>query len=196
MIDCKENQQRFCLPASRLFSGDPSSLLAKDSSYYAVGTVLQAALSTPFVFQLDTDQCPYSVFWHISLCSIMLAVSGNQLLNLTVPATAQIRLWLMPNNLVGSLASPQNTGGVSGFNPNNVGIELPKVETDLMNTVGPPQGGLVSLMVQNPFDIPPGWFLRLVILDNNGGIGVVPVGTVITLRMLRAIIPIDFTKLL
>jgi hypothetical protein len=62
--------------------------------------------------------------------------------------------------------------------------------------VGPPQGGLVSLMVQNPFDIPPGWFLRLVILDNNGGIGVVPVGTVITLRMLRAIIPIDFTKLL
>lgn len=171
---------------SRLFSGDPSALFAPDAAYYSVG-VVSGALTSPFQFQLDTDQCPYTQFWHIPKLNVMI-FSPNDLI--TGLVGNQMRLYLMPNNLVGSQVVATPGSNIAGINPNNLGVELTPIQGNLINSAAPPNGGMQTYEVELPIDVPPGWFLRFVILDNGAG-PILPADCQITMRMMREIIQIQ-----
>ena len=51
----------FCTRPSRLFSGEPDALFSQDAGRFTTGVILDSDLSSPFNFQLDTQQCPYTV---------------------------------------------------------------------------------------------------------------------------------------
>ena len=178
----------FCTRPSRLFSGNPSALFGPDAQYQSVAGPVTPALSTPFQYQFDTNQVPDSEFWHIDKIALSLF---NPTTNFTSLETNTILLMLMPNNLVGS-TTQDDSGDVSGVNPNNLGLLIPQSVTDLINGSG--AGGFQEIFYDGlPIEVPPRWFLRVAILDDGSGLQI-PAGTQITLRFMQQKIPVNFAN--
>lgn len=178
----------FCTRKSRLMSGEPGALFTPDADRYQVSQILQQPLSTPFEFQMDSQQVPDTVFWHITRCNVFI-FSQNSLSNFETQPNA-LRLFLSPNNNVG--AKFTTNGAPSGIVQQNVGLELRKVETDQIN--GPFPQGMYTFEFEAPFDIPPRWIISVAILDLGSGPNFLRAGDIITIDMLREIVPVDFYK--
>jgi hypothetical protein len=185
------NSQRFCSRPSRLFSGDPSALFAIDSQFLKVSAILEAGLSSPFAFVLDTPQVPNSQFWHIPKISISIFTpSPNNIVNLTGNQTA---LWLCPPSMVGSSVQ-DDSGTVGGVNLNNVGIQLFKQQNNLLNNSVGTSGGISEDIYEGPIEVPPLWFLRYTIFDDESGPDVLFPGTIIDMRMMQQVIDVKFAS--
>jgi hypothetical protein len=181
------NRQRYCTPPSRIFGGDPSALLAQLTTFYSIGQVV--TLTTPYNFQMDTDQCPFTQFWHMSRFSFNIYSPTSAIGAL---AANQVRAFLMPNNLVGSLSSIG--AGIGGFQQKNVGVELQKLISDISNDTVTTTG-IQTFVFAAPIEVPPGWFIRLLILDNESG-AQLTAGTQLAMQFARAQVPINFPSLL
>ena len=178
------SDKKFCTRPSRLFSGNPSALFGPDAQYQSVAGPVTPTLSTPFQYQFDTNQVPDSEFWHIDKIALSIF---NPTTNIA-PNTDLILLMLMPNNLVGS-TTQDDSGDVSGVNPNNLGLLIPQSVTDLINGV---TGGFQEIFYDGlPIELPPRWFMRVAILDDGSGLQL-PAGTQVTLRFMQQKIPVDF----
>lgn len=184
-------KQRFCTRPSRLFSGDPSALFAQDSQYFSVSEILQASLSTPFNFQLDTPQVPSSQFWHLpaGVSVTIFTPSPNSVNNLS---GNQWALWLCPGSMVGSIFQDPTSGEVNGINFDNVGIQIKQEFANLMNDTNGTHGGVQEIVFKGPIEVPPLWFLRFTIADIEAGANNVWIGTKITLRAQQQIVNLGF----
>lgn len=177
----------FCQRPTRLFSGEPDALFAQDADRFTTGVVLAAALSSPFHFQMDTQQCPYTVQWHLNKLRVIF-YSTQGLSNIESGKNA-VRLFLCPNSMVGAQFT---TTQIDGINPQNVGVEIAKTQTDQVDDF--PQGLLTFFWGANTVDVPPGWFLRLCILDGGGGPNFLRAGDTIRIDCLRNIVPVKFME--
>jgi hypothetical protein len=180
--------QEFCTRPSRLFSGEPGALFTPDSGRFTVSDILTAPLSSPFQFQLNSNQAPDGFIWHVTKCNVSIYSPGG-IANFETGPNAG-RLFLNPNNNVGSNFT--TNGAVSGIVPQNVGVEIRKISSDQVN--GPFPQGWYTYKFDAPFDIPPKWFLSFVILDSNGGPNLLTTGSVISIDTVRQQIPRDFYK--
>jgi hypothetical protein len=182
--------EKFNTRSSRLFSGDPSALFAADAKRYTVGTTIQNALSTPFNFQLDTDQCPQTVFWLMQNWVLQL-FNGAANLTTGLPQDSAVRILLMSNEMVGS-TTQQTPGTLAGINPQNYGIDFPIDYYDTFNQSGGGAGVVrITSTAFKYFIVPPGFFVRTLILDNGFGPNQVPAGTTIQMQFLRTIVNIQ-----
>jgi hypothetical protein len=179
----------FCNRPSRLLSGEPGALFTPDSGRFQVSQTLTQALSSPFQYQLNSQQVPDTVFWHITKCNVVFFSGFNGLSNLETQENA-IRLFLNTNQNVGSKFT--NNGAPSGIVQQNVGLELKKITAEQVN--GPFPQAEYTLEFEAPFDIPPKWFLSLAILDLGSGPNLLRAGDSITIDTVRQIIPADFYK--
>lgn len=182
MSDCPPRQ--FCSGYSRIFSGNPDALLAKDAQIQNSELVV-ASLTSPFQFDLTfpPSGVPQSQVWHVSRWSLDFfapANIGNLDLNTII---AQ----LIP---IPSVAASSTLSAGGPPNPNLFGVELTQVASDLSNGSG---WGFQSVFYDAPLDIPPGWALRVSILDNNQAAQpVLPGGTRIRISAFLETFPVDF----
>ena len=93
---------------------------------------------------------------------------------------------LMPNNLVGSLAQADD----GTIQTQNLGLEIERTNSDVIN--GGAGSGWQAVFYRPLVEVPPKWFIRLVIFDDGSGV-VLPASSVVTLRMQRQVIPTDFS---
>ena len=177
---------KFCSRPSRLFSGEVAALFGQDAQQYSYSTILDAALSSPFSFFMDSEIAQYSQFWNITRLQLQIFAKANGLNNWILSHVD--RFYLCPNSMVGSAPSGAD-GAVSGLLPQNFGVPLEKLTRQQ-------QENTLAFLVADPSPIivPPGWFLRYQMFDNGGGPNFLPAGTKITVTMLRQIIPANFAE--
>jgi len=181
--------QRYCSRASRLFSGDPSALFAQDSQFLNVAATLDAGLSSPFQFVLDTPQVPNTQFWHLPKVAVLIYTPApNSISNFTPNQQA---LFLCPGSMVGSV--PQDDSGeVNGVNISNLGVQIQQTEFNLMNDTNGTHGGLLEILFDGPVEVPPLWFLRFCIFDIESGPNNLYAQSQISLRAQQQIIQLGF----
>lgn len=162
-------------------------MLAKDAQIIKAEAQIGAALNTPFQFDLTLPPSgvPTSQVWHLSRWSLEFFAPSN-IVNLDVNC---VIAQLIP---ISSVQAPTTTGPQLPINSNLFGVELNQLGTDLSNN-GPNTWGFQSIFFDAPIDIPPGWALRVTILDNaQVAQPVLPAGTLVRISAFLEAFPIDF----
>lgn len=176
-----------CTRPSRLFSGDPSALFAQDSQSGNFPGPIIEGLTSPFEYQYETTPAADSQQWHcIRPCLLLYTAAGTLAPNLNA-----IRVSICPNALQGKQIEPE--GLISQLDVNSIGLELEQVAADLVNDISS-NGGYQTIFFDD-FDLPPRWFIRVLILDDgSNATPFVPNGTQIFFRFQQQVIPITFAE--
>ena len=181
-------ERKFCSRPSRLFAGDPSALFAQDSQAGNFAGPVTEGLTSPFVYQYETNPVADSQQWHcVKPCLILY----NPTASLT-PNLDAIRVFICPNAYQGITVEPD--GVLAELQINSLGLELVPTNSDLSNdTLG---GAGYQTIFYEDFDLPPRWFIRVAILDDgSNATPFVPDGTQLFLRFQQQVIPIKFAEM-